>query len=146
MDDQIEIKKQFRQQQEKYAYYLIALCVAAIAFSITITRDASLKISQIPLGLAVLTWGLSIYFGLKFIQTIISALSSNNSYLDVLKGIHPIVGDNPQKIEYASNMLKEAMEGKSKAAGKSYDWQNRFFYMGFISFIVWHIIEMYLKS
>jgi acyl carrier protein phosphodiesterase len=146
MDDQIEIKKQFRQQQEKYTYYLIALCVAAVAFSITITRDVSLRYSQIPLGLAVLAWGLSIYFGLKFIQTIISALASNNSYLDVLKGSHPKVGDNPQKIEYASNILKEAMEEKSKTAGKFYDWQNRFFYIGFISFIAWHILEMYLKS
>jgi hypothetical protein len=146
MDDQIEIKRQFRQQQEKYAYYIIALCVAAIAFSITITRDASLKFSQIPLGLAVLTWGLSIYFGLKFIQTIISALHSNNSYLDVIKGTHPIVGNHPQKIEYASNILKETMEEKGKTAGKFYDRQNTFFFMGFISFIVWHILEMYLNT
>jgi hypothetical protein len=146
MDDHNEIRKQFRQQQEKYAYYIIALCVAAVAFSISITRDASLKFSQIPLGIAVLTWGLSIYFGLKFIQTIISALRSNNSYLDVIKGIHPVVGDHPQKIEYAANLLKETMEEKGKKAGKFYDWQNTFFIIGFISFIAWHILEMYLKT
>ena len=146
MDDQIEIKKQFRQQQEKYVYYIIALCVAAIAFSITETRDSALKYSQIPLGIAVLSWGLSIYFGLKFIQTILSALHSNNSYLDVIKGIHPIVGNHPQKIEYASNILKETMEERGKTAGKLYDWQNIFFFIGFISFIVWHILEMYLNT
>jgi hypothetical protein len=146
MDDQNEIKKQFRQQQEKYVYYIIALCVAAIAFSITETRDSSLKYSQVPLGIAVLSWGLSIYFGLKFIQTILSALHSNNSYLDVIKGIHPIVGKHPQKIEYASNILKETMEERGKAAGKLYDWQNIFFFLGFLSFIVWHILEMYLNT
>ena len=56
MEEQKEIQKQFRQQQEKYVYYVIALCVAVIAFSIHKTTGKSLAWSQIPLAIAVLFW------------------------------------------------------------------------------------------
>lgn len=146
MSEQIEIKRQFRQQQEKYTYYIIALCVAAIGFTISITKEGQLKPSQIPLGVAVLSWALSIYFGLRFIQRILNALHSNNDYLDVIKGVHPMVGQNPQMIDYASNIIMESMERDSKRAGNCNIWQNRFFFLGFISFIIWHVFEMYLRT
>lgn len=34
MEGQQEIQKQFRQQQEKYMYYLVALCVASIGLTV----------------------------------------------------------------------------------------------------------------
>jgi len=50
MDQQNDLQKQFRDKQEKYVYYLIALCVASIGFSITKTSGESLKWIQIPLA------------------------------------------------------------------------------------------------
>lgn len=74
MEEQKEIQKQFRQQQEKYTYYVIALCVAAIGFSVHKTIGLPLKWIQIPLGVAVLFWGISIYCGLNFIRYTMHAL------------------------------------------------------------------------
>lgn len=43
---QIEIQKQFRQQQEKLVYYIMALSVSAIGFSIYQTTGQNLKVVQ----------------------------------------------------------------------------------------------------
>lgn len=102
MEAQIDLQKQFREKQEKYVYYIIALCVAAIGFSVTKTSGDILRWSQLPLGIAVLCWGLSIYCGLKFIAYVLSNLFANNAYLDVLSGRHPQVGVNPDMQEAAS--------------------------------------------
>ena len=63
---QFNIQKEFREKQEKYVYYLIALSVSAIGFSVYKTENQSLAYSQIPLALAVLSWSISIFCGLKF--------------------------------------------------------------------------------
>lgn len=146
MEEQNELIKQFRQQQEKYAYYIIALCVAAIGFSVTKTSGEALKWIQLPLGSAVLSWGLSIYCGLRFLNYVISNLYTNNVYLEILKGRHPDVGDHPEKIKAAASGITQAMEINSNRASKYATWQDRLFYCGIISFILWHVLEMYVKT
>jgi hypothetical protein len=46
MEQQIELFRAFRQQQEKYVYYIIALCVTAIGFSVYKTNGLALKYTQ----------------------------------------------------------------------------------------------------
>lgn len=70
MKEQLELHKEFREKQEKYAYYFVALCVASIGFSITQTTGQSLKWIQLPLGISVLSWGISIFCGLRYIGMI----------------------------------------------------------------------------
>jgi len=143
MEEQKEIQKQFRQQQEKYTYYIIALCIAAIGFSVHKTTGLPLKWIQIPLGIAILSWGISIYCGLKFISYVISTLYANNAYLDIIQGKNPDIGVQPQKIEAATKGIKQAMESNTERANNFSTWQNRLFIIGFIAFLVWHILEMY---
>ncbi|MFA5782142.1 MAG: hypothetical protein WC868_07725 [Bacteroidales bacterium] len=146
MEEQKEIQKQFRQQQEKYTYYIIALCVAAIGFSVHKTIGLPLKWVQIPLGIAVLSWGTSIYCGLKFISYIISTLYANNVYLDIIQGRDPDIRTHPQKIEAATKGIKQAMESNVERASSFSKWQDRLFIIGFIAFLVWHILEMYKNT
>ena len=54
--EQKELLNIFRQQQEKYVYYLIALCVTSIGFSVYKTSGVPIKGIQIPLAVAVLSW------------------------------------------------------------------------------------------
>jgi hypothetical protein len=143
-DEQLEIQKQFRQQQEKYVYYVIALAVAAIGFSVLKTNGQPLRFSQIPLAMAVLSWGLSIFCGLRFLKLITSTLYANNTLFDIMEGRHPEVGNHPQLIEAASSGLRRAMEINSNRASRLVGWQNRLFYFGISCFIAWHIWEMYL--
>ena len=53
-NSQNEIIQNYSQKQEKYVYYLIALCVTAIGFSVQLTTGTELNYFHIPLGLALI--------------------------------------------------------------------------------------------
>jgi hypothetical protein len=143
-ENQKEIQRQFRQQQEKYVYYIVALAVSSIGFAIYKTSGQTLKWSQIPLAIAVLCWGVSIFCGLMFIKYVISNLYTNNEYFEILEGRNAKVGNHPEMIKVGVGAIKEAMEYNSTRSGKYFNWQGRLFYVGIVSFIAWHILEMYL--
>ena len=146
MEEQKELQKQFRQQQEKYVYYLIALCVAATAFAIHQTTGKFLRYSQIPLGFAVVSWGISIYSGLRFVSRSLDFLYTNNEYFEVLQGRNEITGNNPYKIQVGKETLEKIMKEKIENVQKFGNWQNKCFYIGSVAFIIWHVIEMYLSK
>lgn len=143
---QFNIQQEFREKQEKYIYYLIALSVSAIGFSIYKTENQSLTYSQIPLALAVLFWSVSIFCGLKFLKYVISNLYANNGYYEIIKGRHPDIGNHPDMIKSGIEGFREAMEINGKAMKMYFKFQGYLFYFGIILFIAWHIIEMYLKT
>ena len=143
---QKEIQRQFRQQQEKYVYYILALTVSAIGFGIYKTSGLPLKWSQIPLGLSVICWSISIFFGLNFLKYVIGNLYLNNEYFEILAGINPDFGNTTWQIEANIEGLKLAMKSDEKTAEKYFDWQGKLFYIGVVLFILWHILEMYLLS
>ena len=143
---QEEIQKQFGQSQEKYVYCLIALCVAAIGFSIHKSTGTPLKWIQIPLGLAIIFWSGSVYFGLKFIRYCIAVLWKNNAYLDVSKGVSAVTGKDPVKIEIAASVLTESIYDVGKKAEKMFKYQTYCIYVGFVLFMAWHVLEMYSRT
>lgn len=143
MEEQIEIRNQFRQQQEKFIYYLIALSVTAIGFSVYKTTGQQLKLTQIPLGMSVLCWGFSVFCGLQFLKYSISTLYANNVYFDIIQGRNPEIKNHQQKIEDATSGIKEAMNSNSTRANTYFKWQERLFYFGIILFLIWHVLEMY---
>ena len=86
---QFNIQQEFREKQEKYVYYLIAISVSAIGFSVYKTENQELRITLIPLAFAVICWSISIFLGLKFLKYVISVLYANNDYFAIIKGNHP---------------------------------------------------------
>ncbi|ESU20212.1 hypothetical protein FEDK69T_30270 [Flavobacterium enshiense DK69] len=145
-ETRFEIQKEFRERQEKYVYYLIALSVSAIGFSIFKTDNQTLNIYQIPLAIAVICWSVSIFCGLKFLKYVISSLYNNNSYFEIINGKDPKVGNNLEKIEISIEAFKEAWKINANSMKRYFTWQGYLFYTGIILFIVWHIIEMYFRT
>tara|TARA_B100000953_G_scaffold291694_1_gene278119 strand:+ start:655 stop:1095 length:441 start_codon:yes stop_codon:yes gene_type:complete len=143
MEQQLEVQKQFRNQQEKLTYYIIALCVTSIGFSVYKTSGSPLSYNQIPLGLAVASWGISIYCGITFLKILLTSLFANNTYYEVINGNHPETGNHPQKIEAAVKGLNNALSTNRKKAKRLSTSQDILFYSGIILFLVWHILEMY---
>ena len=143
MDNQQIIISRFWQQQEKYVYYIIAVAVTAIGFVLVNTKGEPLSYLHITLGLSILSWGISIFCGLRFLQYVISTLYANYDYLEVLKGRHQEVGTNPHMIEAASSGIRDAMKSNSEATNRIGKLQNTFFYLGFLFYIIWHVSEMY---
>ena len=146
MDIKTDLMKEFRSQQQKYVYYIIALSVTSIGFSIFQTMNEPLKITQIPLGLAILSWGFSIFFGLSFIRYIISSIYANIEYFNVIEGNNPDVVKKPQFKDSIIEGIKQAIQSNSKKTTKLFKSQNYLFYFGVVLFILWRIIEMYYKT
>lgn len=146
MGQRIELYKQFNQKQENYTYYIIAFSVAAIGYAIHQTGGVPYKYSQIPLGIAVLSWGLSVFLGLRFIRLVISTVYTNMGLMDIKEGKDPLSGNHPQKIAIGYETVKGIIDTNSKTASNLHKWQYRFFFFGMISLIAWHLYEMYLIS
>lgn len=91
-----EVYRQLRLAQEKYVYFLLAAAGAAIGFALSQTHDSVLSRSQLPLGAAVLCWGLSFFFGCRHLAYVSSTLYANAELLKVEGGQHPEVGRHPQ--------------------------------------------------
>ena len=137
-----ELIKVYREQQYKYTYYIIALCVAAIGFVVTQTIGKPIKYIQIPLGGAVAAWCISIFCGLRFIQYQIAGLYNNVEYLKIQDGTSEMIAYNKGLIPQALNMMREILEKNGNKASKLANWQDWCFYLGIFLFIVWHILEM----
>ena len=86
-NDLIEIHRQHRTGQEKYTYFLLAVTASAIAFAVQKTSGLKLTWSMVPLGLAVVLWGLSFYFGCKNLLWVQTAIYANYSLLQLQKGV-----------------------------------------------------------
>ena len=146
MDKQIEVRNEHRQQQLKLRYYIIALCVTSIGFSIFSTQGDKLGYFQIPLAIAVSSWALSIFLGIRFLKTSLNILNADNAQFDILAGVHKDVGNNPNLIEAALKGIKGAIDEHQNRGIKDAIWQERLFYIGILMFIIWHILEMYVKT
>jgi hypothetical protein len=142
----LEIYRQLRLTQDKYTYFLLAAVGAAIGLAITQTQDSALSWSQIPLAAAVLCWGLSFIFGCLHLLYTSNALYTNAEQMKVERGLHPMVGNHPQKMVAASEGLSKAFEKSSTRANRNSQWQFRFLVTGAIFYIAWHIFEMWLRT
>ncbi len=149
MADQVQLNiiEQHRNQSTKLIYYIIALAVASIGFSVSQTMGYSLSFSQIPLGLAVLCWGISIYLGLTYLNSSLHILLLNDEAINCKKG--NIRLKDGKKIlspdEAHIKLMNDANKESDRCAKYPYD-QRMLLYVGIISFLIWRIIEMYLIS
>ena len=132
MSERIELYKQFNQKQEKYTYYLIALSIAAIGYSLHQTTGIGFDITQIPLGLAILSWAISAFLGLRFIKVVISTVYANIGLIDISEGRDPRSGRDPQKIAVGQEVVNGILDSNSGTAMKLYKWQNWLFYLGML--------------
>ena len=143
---ELQLHTQLRTAQDKYTYFLLAVVAAAVAYAIKLTTDSTLSFSMVPLGLAILGWGLSFFFGCKQLRYVSSTIYANYELLRVQRGEHPQAGSNPQFIAAASEGIRQAIESNSDKISSFAKSQFRFLIAGSILFLDWHIIEMALKT
>lgn len=141
-----EVYRQLRLAQEKYVYFLLAAAGAAIGFALSQTHDSVLSRSQLPLGAAVLCWGLSFFFGCRHLAYVSSTLYANAELLKVEGGQHPEVGRHPQLRTAASEGICSGIEDNSNRANRLGHIHFRFLVVGAVLYIGWHIFEMWLRD
>lgn len=145
-NDLIEIHKQHRTSQDKYTYFLLAVTASAVAFSVQKTDNSTLSLSMIPLGFAVLVWGISFFFGCQNLRWVQASVHANYSLLQLERGVHPEQPDHPQELELAKSGVRSALESNINKARCYGQWQFWLLIVGVVLFLGWHITEMVLRT
>lgn len=133
MSEKNKAAERHNEYQQKYVYYIIALSVTAIGFSIYQSTGHTLTWYKIPLGIAILCWGLSIHKGLTYMRNWLDMLANN---VDLLSA------DEEKDLELVEEII-QSMDDDDVDGTKLWKWQQNFFYIATSSFIIWHILEMY---
>jgi hypothetical protein len=139
MDVKFEIYRSLSQLQEKFVFYVIALNVSAIGFSVYLTLGKPLVLTQIPLGLSMLFWGLSIWFGMNYLKKLVDSKSVNFEMLK-LEGTRTLINQNEYTTK--SNELIEEDQKIFLKIVKYLKYHEMLFYAGIVCFIFWHFLEM----
>jgi hypothetical protein len=131
------------ESQEKYTHFLLATTAAAIAFSVQKTNGIGVSWSQIPLGLAVASWGYSFWCGCNRLTSMQEIAFVT---LDALRASE-IDRGNPTKAgaDYKIARIKE-IESLGNVSGKYWRWQFSTLVGGGILFVAWHVGEMLLVT
>ena len=145
-EDSRQIHNQLRAAQDKYVYFLLAVSASAIAFTAQITKESVFSYNLIPLGFAVIVWSLSFYCGCRNIQYTNSNLFANFDLIKVEAGKHPEVPNNQMYMQAASDGIKQAMTSNNGILSSYGFWQFRFLVLGAVSFMVWHLMEMAVRT
>ena len=126
----------------RHAFYLLAVVGAAVGFALNQTNGAVLAYSQIPLGLAMLSWSLSFYFGLRQLRSVLATLRVNSFLLALQTGRDTEWSHNPK----APAIFEDLTEGHGKSAGRFHRWQVQALLTGVFFYVGWHVLEMYLRQ
>ncbi len=141
-EEKYNIDNYLRTARDKHTYFLLAASASAIAFAITQTRTLGVSWSQVPLALAVLFWGLSFYFGCKCARYT-QALHQDSAWLHETEGA---MENMPETKEEIMEMLSDSYGDNLSLTQLSDNLQFYFLISGGVSFLVWHVIEMVLRS
>jgi hypothetical protein len=140
-----EYVKQIRDVQIKYIYYVIALNVAGIAFSVNQVKDEVLNSFHYILGGAVFLWSIGIFFGFQFLFKFQQVLLMSYNWLEAFD---TVIKMNPfaNTAEILNTTVKTKVDETSGAiqikANRNYKWSLYSFYLGCMVFVAWQILQM----
>jgi len=124
-----------KDQQVKYVYYILALSVSAIAYSISRTVEHQFNGLLIVWSLSLVCWSLSAFKGLSFLRIHIKSIDYDIGQLLSKRENNT---HNPSLIDLQEQSRSEKFV--------LYNQQSALFFLGIVLFIVWHIIELYVAS
>jgi uncharacterized membrane protein len=133
--------EEFNTLQNQYTYFIMAIDASAIAYSVQKIDQRVFAWSLLPLGLALIFWGISFFSGLRFNQCKkeISVLELEN--LDLIDEEKETSALNSKK----DKLLNQAKQIQTKMY-RYYNFMNYGLMGGIILFVVWTLIEMGIRT
>lgn len=143
-EHRLKVFEKNRDQEIKYVYYLVALCVSSLGYAVFRTAGHPLNNWLILWAASMLCWGVSAFLGLtylsddiKFNDTLgvyhmLRSNAQNDLDADARNIINRIIADYEVKNDSKYTKLKRLVE-----------WQRWLFLCGVVVFIFWHLTEMY---
>jgi hypothetical protein len=139
-----ESYRALRKMQARHTYVLLTAAVVGMALTADHAGDKSLSLSHNPLILAVVCWGMSFFYGCRYVSYVGSELYLDHKLLGVQRGEYPDIGDNPALITLAEKRIRQAMYSNSRSISSFAAWQLRFLIWGGLLYVAWFVLEMYL--
>jgi hypothetical protein len=130
----------------RHVYFLLAAAGAAIGLIVNETQSVGLSISQIPLGLAVVSLGMSFLFGCLYVENNKEIIRLNSLFLLVESDQLPWTSNNPQMKRYALTDTNTHVDTALARFRFNGVWQFRCLILGGVLYLVWHIWQMYLRT
>jgi len=137
-----DLAHSYRNDQQQYNYYIIALAVACVGYSATITAEVKITPLVLPLGIAISSWLITIYCGIRLLNWRLASTFANVGLIDAQLGQHELAGNHPEMIDIAVKTIKKILDDNSKIMSRLGQWQIISFYVGIVAFIVWRIFIM----
>lgn len=145
-DTELELYRIMHDSRQKYVYFLLAAVGACIGFSVTQTRDAQITCYEIPLGIAVVCWALSFFFGCRYLHKKSVSVGTNIELLRLRRGANPIAGSDLAAVAMGVEILEKDFGTTNSQVGFAYRWQFRLFLVAGAAFLVWHILGMWQRT
>jgi hypothetical protein len=139
----LEMYKQHRSSQDKYVYFLMAIVSSAIAFTVNKTTNIKVSFFELPLLLAVISWGVSFFFGCKYLTCAQMTIAQNYDVLQLKQGVHPKQPSDNQKTINVIKGLNEKLNEQSINTGWYLTNQFRLTVTGALFFLTWHALKVY---
>ena len=140
-----ELHKRHGDALSKYAYFLLALTAAAMAFSLQRSEKEVFGLLLLPLALAMVSWAFSFMSGIKNLTYTNACVAANHTYLQLKFGCHP---NQP-----APHLVGSAMEGTLEGLDKNMSSAARYgkaqlwlFVFGALLYVVWHVAKIWANS
>lgn len=139
-----DLAQSFRQSQEKYVYYLIALNITAIGFVAQQTFGEAYRMSLLLLLLSVGSWLYGAYSGLKFLQLSISTLYANYNYLEIKK-YSEFYDVQKNEIQHKLVEIAKSMEANEITSINYFNYMNRSLVLGVVLYMIWRVLELIMS-
>jgi len=137
----LELYKQQQNLNEKHTYFLLAAAGAAIGFAVQKTEGLLLSWWLAPVGLAILCWGASFFYGCKHIGACQAVISLNSDLLEVSRGTHHRQPP-PQITQAILQDTKTELDKNVRRSTVAKRAQFRLLIEGAVLFVLWRVLEM----
>ena len=129
----IRLEEAHARTVEWQAAFIQGVAVSAIGFSIHETSDRSYSASLIPIGVAIVCWGLSFYFGIQHNHARQKAIAANiGSFVAVEMGREDL-----------QNHANELFKQHSRKSGKNYLTQLYLILAGAVLYVFGHGLHIW---
>jgi hypothetical protein len=125
-----KLQEQIHGTREKYAYFLLTAAGACIGYAVEKVAGFSLEWKLAALGLSLIAWAISFWFGCRAIKRNEYGLRYNHARLTAARSPMDKVA------------LDSLMSDEAGASASSSRWQFRFFVLGGAAFVAWRFLEL----
>jgi len=132
--------------QVRFVYFLLAGAAAAIGFGLTQAQGQALSIFHVPLGLALVSWGMSFWFGCRFARSSDVMIGLNLAMVRLKTGADPLVLRDPEQAAERLAYIDVEFDKRQRQGTYEARWQYRLLLAGALLFGGWRFLEMWAAA